>query len=54
MWEFPDVSVSSFSVTVTEAPDTPDTPDRFNDGQLISGEAEPQYHSSHIYNNGVI
>ena len=48
MWEFPDVSVSSFSVTVTEAPD------RFNDGQLISGEDEPQYHSIHIYNNGVI
>lgn len=38
MWEFQDVSVSSFSVTVTEAPDTPD---RFNDGLLISGEAEP-------------
>lgn len=35
MWEFPDVSISSFSVTVTE---TPDTPDRFNDGQVISGE----------------
>lgn len=51
MWEFQDVSVSSFSVTVTEAPEVPD---RFNDGLLISGEAEPQYHSSHIYNNGVI